>query len=68
QYQFFGALYEEANGAPYTNFTHEVSFRNRWRFRPRTALFSETGLRFMSYPNANRALLYLNDSTPLRTR
>lgn len=68
QYQFFGALYEESNGAPYTNLTHEVSVRNRWRFRPRTALFSETGLRFTSYPNANRALLYLNDSTPLRTR
>ncbi len=67
-YQFFGALFEESNGAPYTNFTHEVSIRNRWRFRPRTALFHETSLRFVSYPNADRALNYLNDSTPLRTR
>jgi hypothetical protein len=67
-YQFFGALFEESNGVPYTNFTHEVSVRNRWRFRPRTALFHETTLRFISYPNADRAVNYLDDSTPLRTR
>jgi hypothetical protein len=67
-YQFFGALFEDSEGAPYTNYTHEISVRNRWRFRPRTALFSETTLRFISYPNADRALNYLNDSTPLRTR
>jgi hypothetical protein len=67
-YQFFGALFEESNGVPYTNFTHELSVRNRWRFRPRTALFHDTTLRFTSYPNAARALNYLNDSTPVRTR
>src|SRR4029079_14503024 len=68
QYQFFGAFFEETNGAPFTNLTHELSLRNRWRFRPRTALFHDTSLRFSSYPNAERALNYLNDSTPLRTR
>ncbi len=67
-YQFLGALFEDSQGVPYTNFTHEVSVRNRWRFRPRTALFSETTLRWVSYPNAQRALNYLDDSTPLRTR
>ncbi|HSO35563.1 MAG TPA: hypothetical protein VLT33_23705 [Labilithrix sp.] len=67
-YQFFGALFEESNGAPFTNLTHELSVRNRWRFRPRTALFHDTSLRFISYPNAERAVNYLNDSTPLRTR
>lgn len=67
-YQFFGALFEESNGAPFTNFTHEISVRNRWKFRPRTALFHDTSLRFISYPNAARAVNYLNDSTPLRTR
>lgn len=67
-YQFFGALFEESNGAPFTSYTHELSVRNRWRFRPRTALFSETTLRFQHYPNADRAINYLNDSTPLRTR
>jgi hypothetical protein len=67
-YQFYGALFEESNGVPFTNFTHELSVRNRWRFRPRTALFSETTLRFISYPNGDRALNYLNDSTPLRSR
>ncbi|CAN5923912.1 hypothetical protein BH11MYX4_BH11MYX4_37340 [soil metagenome] len=67
-YQFFGAFFEESNGAPFTNLTHELSVKNRWKFRPRTALFQDTVLRFISYPNAERALNYLNDSTPLRTR
>ena len=67
-YQFFGAFFEESNGAPYTNITHEISVKNRWRFRPRTALFHDTSLRFISYPNGDRALNYLNSSTPLRTR
>ena len=67
-YQFQAALFEESNGVPYTNLTHEVSFKNRWRFRPRTALISDTSLRFINYPNSDRALNYLNDSTPLRTR
>lgn len=67
-YQFYGAFFEQSNGVPYTNFTHEVSVRNRWKFRPRTALFQDTTLRFISYPHADRALNYLNGSTPLRTR
>jgi hypothetical protein len=67
-YQLYAALFEDSIGVPYTNITHEISFRDRWRFRPRTALFSDTTLRFISYPNADRATNYLNDSTPLRTR
>jgi hypothetical protein len=67
-YQFYGALFEDSIGVPYSNLTHEISFRDRWRFRPRTALFSDTTLRFINYPNADRAVNYLNDSTPVRTR
>jgi hypothetical protein len=67
-YQAMGALFEESNGVPFTSITHELSVRNRWRFRPRTALFHDTSLRFVSYPNKDRALNYLNDSAPLRTR
>lgn len=67
-YQIFGALFEESNGVPFTSVTHELSVRNRWRFRPRTALFHDTTLRFVHYPNADRGLNYLNDSSPLRTR
>lgn len=67
-YQIFGALFEESQGVPFTNITHEISIKNRWKFRPRTALFHDTSLRFINYPNAQRALNYLNDSTPLRTR
>jgi hypothetical protein len=67
-YQIQAALFEESNGVPYSNLTHEIALKNRWRFRPRTALFSETTLRFINYPNAARAVNYLNDSTPLRTR
>jgi len=67
-YQINAALFEQSNGVPYSNITHEIIVKNRWRFRPRTALFSDTSLRFINYPNADRALNYLNDSTPLRTR
>lgn len=67
-YQLQASLFEESNGAPYSSLTHEVGVRNRWRFRPRTALFSDTSLRFVNYLNAARASNYLNDSTPVRTR
>ena len=67
-YQINAALFEETNGVPYSNLTHEVFVKNRWRFRPRTALFHDTSLRFINYPNAGRASNYLNDSTPVRTR
>ena len=67
-YQFSGSFFEESNGVPFTNITHEISVRNRWKFRPRTALFHDTTLRFISYPNAERAVNYLDGSTPLRTR
>lgn len=67
-YQFYGALYESSQGAAFTNFTHELSFKNRWRFRPKTSLFTETGLSFVNYPNADRSVLALNDAIPFRTR
>lgn len=67
-YQASASLYEESNGVPYTSTTHELSFRDRWRFRPRTALFSDTTLRWTQYPNADRATNFLNDATPFRTR
>lgn len=67
-YQVNAVLFEESNGVPYNNLNHEVYFKDRWRFRPRTALFHDTGLRFVTYPNAARASNYLNDSTPVRTR
>lgn len=67
-YQINASLFEESNGVPYTNLTHEFFARNRWRFRPRTALFHDTSLRIINYPNAERSLNFLNDSTPIRTR
>lgn len=67
-YQIYASLFEESNGVPYNNVQHELSARNRWRFRPRTAVFHDTSLRFINYTNADRASNFLNDSTPLRTR
>ena len=67
-YQFSAAVFEEDQGKPYSSFTHEVTLKNRWRFRPRTALFSETSLRWVDYYNSATAFNYLNDSTPVRTR
>jgi hypothetical protein len=62
------SLFEETSGVPYSSITHELSIKNRWRFRPRTAFFTDTTLRFISYPNAARALNFLNGSSPVRTR
>ncbi len=67
-YQLTANLFEESNGAPFTNLQHEFSVRNRWRFRPRTALFHETNLRVLNYVNSERSVNLLNDGTPLRTR
>lgn len=66
-YQFMGMFFEQGNGVPYTNLTHQLSVRNRWKFRPRTALFQTTTLQFVSYPNASRSTYYLNGLTPLTT-
>ncbi len=67
-YQFYGALYENSVGAAFTNHTHEISFRNKWQFRPKTSIFSETSVRVINYPFADRAVLVLNDSIPMRSR
>lgn len=67
-YALAASLYEESNGVPFSSVTHEVTFKDRWKFRPRTAVFSEAGLSFINYPNAPRAAFLLNDATPLRTR
>lgn len=67
-YQLFANLFEESNGVPFTNLQHEFSVRNRWRFRPRTALFHDTTLRIVNYVNSERSANFLNDGTPLRTR
>lgn len=67
-YQIYANLFEETNGAPFTNLQHEFSVRNRWRFRPRTALFHDTNLRVLNYVNSERSVNLLNDGTPVRTR
>jgi len=66
-YQIQAALFEQTEGVPFSNITHEVSVRNRWKFRPRTALFHYTTLRFINYLHPERAQNFLNDSVPLRS-
>ncbi len=67
-YQLYANLFEESNGVPFSNLQHEFAVRNRWRFRPRTALFHDTNLRVVNYVNSQRSINYLNDGTPVRTR
>lgn len=67
-YTLRAQLFEEANGQPFNRITHEIAERNRWRFRPRTALFHETTLWFVTYPKSQQSVLNVDDSTPLRTR
>lgn len=67
-YQLSASFYEQSNGVPYSSLTHEILVKDRWKFRPRTALFSEASVGFVNYPQANRAVFNLDDSTPLKTR
>ncbi len=67
-YEFTGEFFEKSNGVPFTNFKHDITIRDRWRFRPRTALFHDTSLAFVTYPNKSRSANLLQDSTPLTTR
>ncbi len=68
QYQFYGALYENSTVSSLSNLMHEISLKNRWKFRPRTAVFTETSLQFISYPSSASSALLLSDSVPLRSR
>ncbi len=67
-YGLSAALYEESNAVPFTNLTHEFTERSRWRFGPRTAIFHDSSLRFISYPYKSRSSSALNGSSPVRTR
>ncbi len=67
-YQFTGELFEQSNGVPFTNLQHQILVRDRWRFRPRTALFHDTSIGFVTYPNKDRSANLLENSTPLTTR
>jgi hypothetical protein len=67
-YSFGAMLFERAAASPFTNFRHEIQLKNRWQFRPRTALFHETLAGVIHYTEKERALNVLTDSQPLRTR
>lgn len=67
-YQIYANLFEQTNGVPFSSLAHELSVRNRWRFRPRTALFSDTTLRLTTFPESDRAFSYLANQTPVRSR
>lgn len=67
-YQMQATLFEESNGVPYDNLTHEGYTKGRWKFRPRTALLYDASMRFINYGNANRATQFLVNSTPVRAR
>jgi len=66
-YQFTGLLFEEQQGKAFNNFTHDVTVRNRWKFRPRTALFHNTSMQFLSFPDKGGTTIYVQDQTPLRS-
>jgi hypothetical protein len=66
-YRFNAALFEQQGGAPFSNLNHDFSFRTRWRFRPRTALFHTTRVGIIDYQSPERAINVLTDSTPVRS-
>ncbi len=72
-YQFQDTLFEDTAGQPYTNFINQVYIRERWKFRPRTALIYDGSAGFTNYQNQTAANIagaigQLYNSTPVRTR
>ncbi|HLK40910.1 MAG TPA: hypothetical protein VKU41_29355 [Polyangiaceae bacterium] len=68
-YHFSDVLFEQSEGTPYDNTTHEGFIRGRWKFRPRTALMYDGSIRAISYANSQPAsVVGLANSTPVRAR
>ena len=64
-YQFHGTFFEQSEGIPLNNITHEAFTRGRWRFRPKSAFLYDATLRFITYTNDPGNL---QDSSPVRAR
>jgi hypothetical protein len=68
-YMYNTTLFESSQAQGLSNGTHEAFLRERWRFRPRTALLYDANIRFISYNNPTGAAEQgLVGSTPIRMR
>ena len=67
-YQFFMSLFEQPEGAPFSNIQNEIGLRTRWKVRPKTTIFQDTSVRLINYLQPERAFYFLNNSQPLRAR
>lgn len=64
-YQYSFVKFSDSSFGQFDNTQSQVNWRSRWRFFPRTALFSDASLGFLSYSNASTSL---HDSHPVRAR
>lgn len=68
-YQYNATLFEASQALGLSNGSHQAFLRERWRFRPRTALLYDANIRFNSYNNPTEAMQQgLVGSTPIRMR
>ena len=68
-YQLHTELFEQSQAVGFSNLTHQIYLRERWKFRPRTALIYDGSIGFTSYLQPQSAAVQgLVGSTPIRTR
>jgi hypothetical protein len=68
-YHISDTIFETTAGTPYNNLTQGGLMTGTWRFRPRTSLFYDLSVDYVSYENASAAApVLLISSTPVRTR
>jgi len=67
-YHIADTIFETSAGTPYNNLTQGGAMKGTWRFRPRTNLFYDLTVDYVSFENAASAAPLLLSSTPVRTR
>lgn len=67
-YNIHADIFEDSTAQGFNNFQHNIYTKERWKFRPRTALLYDASFQIRDYNNAGAAVDALHNSTPFRTR
>lgn len=67
-YNIHADVFEDSSAQGFNNFQHNFYTKERWKFRPRTALLYDASFQIRDYNDAARAIEELHNSTPFRTR
>ncbi len=67
-YNIHADIFEDSSAQSFNNFQHNFYTKERWKFRPRTALLYDASFQIRDYNNADGSVFALHNSTPFRTR